>query len=107
MIKIDAEGYDPVVLQGAKGCISTGSCPVVSFEIQVILGRWYQRNSPVTLLQMFEESDYECFLEGDLKLYRLSHCAVRQLELNKGWMNVVCAHRRSLGWRSMQPHVQS
>jgi len=107
MVKIDAEGYDPVVLQGAKGCITKGSCPVVSFEMDVRLGRWYQTNSPSTLLEMFEESNYECFLDGESKLFRLSQCAVGQFEKHKAWLNVVCAHRRSLGWRSMQPFVDN
>eukprot|EP00959_Pyramimonas_sp_CCMP1952_P348853 7309019-Pyramimonas_sp.AAC.4 len=107
MVKIGAEGYDPVVLEGAKGCLSTGSCPVVTFEMDVRLGKWYQRNSPTSLIQMFERFDYQCFLEGQLKLFKLPQCAVRQLKAHKATLNIICALRRSPGWHSMQPYVQS
>mmetsp|Transcript_5648 Transcript_5648/g.9759 ORF Transcript_5648/g.9759 Transcript_5648/m.9759 type:complete len:390 (+) Transcript_5648:311-1480(+) len=105
VVKIDAEGYDPAVLQGAQRCIAQGTCPVICFEIDMKLG-WYISNSPESLLLMFERLQYECFLEGKLRLLRLSKCHMHAIELHKmSWLNVVCAHRLSQGWLSLQQYV--
>lgn len=107
LVKIDAEGYDPLVIQGAKECIAQGTCPLICFEMDLTVGNWYKTNSPVSLLIMFEEFQYDCYLEGKNKLFMLSKSLVQEMEDQKSsWMNVVCARRQSQGWGAMQRYVQ-
>ena len=93
-VKIDAEGHDFRVIEGAASLISTGSIDTLQFEY---IERWI--DSRTFLKDVFH------FIEG--KPYKLCRIRPDRLELLEAWhpeierffaANYALVHERALGW---------
>lgn len=121
MLKIDAEGLDPAVLQGAMKVLTENRAIMVMFEFNPGLsekgdhphGMWGKKGKPhVTLLEVTEWLDslgYDCYLDTHLPdenekkkkgvteapgLYRITGDCMTKEPSVRGWANVVCASRK-------------
>jgi hypothetical protein len=124
MLKIDAEGLDPAVLEGSRNLLTQNRAIMVMFEFNPGLsekgdhphGMWGKKGNPhVTLLQVTNWLDtlgYDCYLDthvpdeqekkkdtkGVLEeapgLYRITGDCLSKEPSVRGWANVVCASRK-------------
>lgn len=120
MLKIDAEGLDPAVLEGSRNLLTQNRAIMVMFEFNPGLsekgdhphGMWGKKGNPhVTLLQVTDWLDqlgYDCYLdthlpdENEMKkgvleapgLYRITGDCLSKEPSVRGWANVVCASRK-------------
>jgi FkbM family methyltransferase len=120
MLKIDAEGLDPAVLQGSTNLLTANRAIMVMFEFNPGLsekgdtphGMWGKRGNPhVTLLDVTNWLDtlgYDCYLDTHLPderemkkgvldapaLYRITGDCLNREPSVRGWANVVCAARK-------------
>ncbi|WIA15607.1 hypothetical protein OEZ85_002234 [Tetradesmus obliquus] len=89
LLKIDTEGFDVLVLQGARKALASHKVDILQFEYHGI-GVW--GTSPEFTLKAvvkdLELLGYICYFEGKL-LTRLTGCWSDAFEV-KGWSNVVC-----------------
>uniref|UniRef100_A0A383W2E1 Methyltransferase FkbM domain-containing protein n=1 Tax=Tetradesmus obliquus TaxID=3088 RepID=A0A383W2E1_TETOB len=89
LLKIDTEGFDVLVLQGARKALAAHKIDIVLFEYHGI-GLWGK--TPAFTLKAvtadMEMLGYICYLEGKL-LTRLTGCWNDAFEF-KAWSNVVC-----------------
>ncbi|WIA15679.1 hypothetical protein OEZ85_002305 [Tetradesmus obliquus] len=89
LLKIDTEGFDVLVLQGARKALAAHKIDMVLFEYHGI-GLW-GKTPAFTLKAVTEDMEmlgYICYLEGKL-LTRLTGCWNDAFEF-KAWSNVVC-----------------
>ena len=120
MLKIDAEGLDPAVLEGSTKLLTQSKAVMVMFEFNPGLsekedphGMWGTGgNPPKKLLEVttwLDELGYDCYLDTRLvdererqkgvpddapALYRITGgCLVDEPKV-RGWANVVCASRK-------------
>jgi FkbM family methyltransferase len=92
---IDAEGYDPAVIDG--GLESLVYARVVVFEY----GSWVttfprMKRRKRYLSEVVDKMDFlgfTCYLTWEGALFRLTGCWAPEFEFN-GWANVMCANRR-------------
>ena len=120
MLKIDAEGLDPAVLEGATNILTQNRAIMVMFEFNPGLsekgdhphGMWGKRGNPrVNLLDITSWLDtlgYDCYLDTHLPderekkkgvleapaLYRITGDCMTKEPSVRGWANVVCASRK-------------
>lgn len=89
LLKIDTEGFDVLVLQGARQALAAHKIDIVLFEYHSI-GLW--GSTPAFTLKAVTENmemlGYICYFEGKL-LTRLTGCWNDAFEV-KTWSNVVC-----------------
>ena len=91
ILKIDAEGFDPDVITGAKTTLEQGKADVVTFEYHG-LGVWAD-TSLESVVNSLEAFGYACYLDGRPTLTRLdAQCWHPDYEF-KWWSNVVCVKK--------------
>lgn len=96
LLKIDTEGYDPLVLEGAAATLAANVVDLVQFEYHRI-GKWSPTaEGSVSLEETVARMDhygYDCYFDGrTTELLRLTGCWTPLYEIRK-WSNVVCARR--------------
>ena len=77
-LKIDTEGHDMTVLQGAKDTIAKRAVTVIMFEFN----EFWPRSAPSSyhsalefvIKDLLAPHDYICYLEGKNVMVRLTHC---------------------------------
>jgi len=120
MLKIDAEGLDPAVLQGSMNVLTQNRAIMVMFEFNPGLsekgdhphGMWGRNGNPrVTLMEVtswLDDIGYDCYLDTHLPdeneknkgvleapgLYRITGDCMSKEPSVRGWANVVCASRK-------------
>lgn len=87
ILKIDTEGFDPAVLQGARGLLAAKGAAVVYFEYNI----WnlWKTTALKDVVAELETFDYVCYFEGRPTYTRITGCWADAFEF-KGWSNVVC-----------------
>ena len=97
ILKIDTEGYDTFVLDGASNSLSKGLIDFIIFEYNTF---WPsdQRNEPTqlekTVLNLYDKGKYVCYLSGKAVLQRLTFCYDKTVG-KRQWSNVFCASSTS------------
>lgn len=91
-LKIDTEGFDPLVLEGARYLISKRIPSIILFEYHGI-NMWLQYHLQ-DIVSNLAYSGYTCFFDGAPTLARITGCWWPSLEF-KRWSNVVCAQSGS------------
>lgn len=103
-LKIDTEGWDPLVLQGAEQTLSEGRVRLLEFEYHGI-NHW-ANSSACKFDSCFELKDvvhaldkhgYVCYTEGSPTLVRLTQCWHPNYEMHD-WANVACVKRTDATW---------
>jgi len=91
VIKIDTEGYDAFVIQGAKETLKAHKTLLLLFEYHFV---WHPPTSLKQTTAELQEWGYVCYLEGQRGLLKLTHgCWSEQLEI-RSWSNVWCLSTR-------------
>jgi len=93
VLKIDAEGFDPLVLDGAYSVLAKDGVRVLMFEYHG-LGVWKSRASLQVVVERLDVYGWDCYLDGAPELTRLTRCWTSSLEF-RWWSNVVCFKRDS------------
>jgi FkbM family methyltransferase len=95
LLKIDAEGFDPLVLQGATRLLSQHRIRIFLFEYHGI-GAW-KRTSLYQTVDDLNRKDYTCYQIGRTGLFRLTDCWSSKFEI-KRWGNIICVtqHEQTL-----------
>ncbi|KAG2436995.1 hypothetical protein HYH02_011427 [Chlamydomonas schloesseri] len=87
VLKIDAEGFDPVVMAGAYHLLRSHRVGLLAFEYHSL---WFRSGGKLRLcLDYLEELGYSCYFDGP-RLVKLSGCWHHELEIDR-CSNVVCA----------------
>lgn len=94
-LAIDAEGWDALVVEGARHMLLQKRIRVLSFEYHD-LGFWRREVSDHRtlrgLLDWLYEFGYLCFGEGQTSLFPISGECWRDSYEMRRWSNVVCSH---------------
>jgi hypothetical protein len=96
LLKIDAEGADPLVLQGANKLLSQGQIRMLIFENHEI-GAW-KTTSLLQVIESLNNKGYICYMLGKTGTARLTDCWSSVFDV-KFWSNVLCVHRREKSLR--------
>lgn len=90
VLKIDTEGFDPLVLDGARRTLAAQNVEVLLFEYHGI-NHWNvtQGRSLKQTVTELAQLGYVCYFEGVI-LTRLTNCWTDAYEI-RYWSNVVCA----------------
>ncbi|UJR08079.1 hypothetical protein I4U23_012356 [Adineta vaga] len=91
LLKIDTEGADPLVLQGAKKLFSKEQVRMLIFENHEI-GAW-KTTRLLTVIETLNMQGFTCYMLGKTGLVLLTNCWSSALDV-KQWSNVLCIHRR-------------
>jgi FkbM family methyltransferase len=91
LLKIDTEGADPLVLQGAKKLLSQQQIRMLIFENQGV-GAWGE-NSLLQVIESLNTNGFTCYMLGKTGIARLTNCWSPIFDVRK-WSNVLCVHRR-------------
>lgn len=92
LLKIDAEGYDPMVLRGARRLLRARRVKFVVFEYDVV---WRTSGHNLTLRAATEELHalgYSCFLMMKAALLPLSGRWWQKVYDSVEWGNIFCGH---------------
>lgn len=93
ILKIDTEGFDPLVLQGAAQTLAARQVALLEFEYHGI-NHWAA--TPLRgIVEQLDGQGFECFLKSFSELgsyVRLTGCFHEHYEFHR-WSNVVCSHR--------------
>ena len=104
ILKIDAEGLDPAILNGTRGLLRSSNVRCVIFEAHE-LGLWSKVNLG-DVIAAFDSFDYDCYFEGVARLWPLTGaCWVPLFDIDKRWSNVMCVNRRDRWWDTVQKYV--
>ena len=91
ILKIDAEGFDPLVLMGARLMLSAKVPSILLFEYH---GKnMWAPGKGVKLLNVIQDlayAGYSCYFDGQPTLTRITGCWIDAF-WTAGWSNVVCA----------------
>ena len=96
ILKIDAEGFDPLVLQGTQEFLRGQRASILAFEYHSI--NFWNKDNPFSSslkewVDRLDSFDYDCYIEGrDNILVRLTGCWDDRFEFRK-WSNVACVLR--------------
>lgn len=90
ILKIDTEGFDPLVLKGAQRTLSQGRASIVNFEYHS-LNHW-QTTSLKSVVEQLDQYGYDCYFEASLAMIRITRCWNDAMEFKK-FSNVLCALR--------------
>ena len=88
ILKMDAQGFDPLVLQGAEATLRAQRPAIVQFRYGYS-GAWGFTSLHDTVRQMHAYG-YVCYLDGTPTMVRLTGCWHPDFEY-KMWGQVVCA----------------
>jgi FkbM family methyltransferase len=91
LIKIDTEGADPLVIQGAKKLFSREQIRMLIFENHGI-GAW-KTTSLLEVIQSLNSKGFTCHMLGRTGMVRLTNCWSPVFDV-KYWSNILCVHRR-------------
>jgi len=91
LLKIDTEGADPLVLQGAKKLLSQGQIRMLIFENHRI-GAW-ATTSLLDVIESLNVDGFTCHMLGRTGMARLTNCWSPAFDV-KYWSNILCVHRR-------------
>jgi FkbM family methyltransferase len=91
LLKIDTEGADPLVLQGANKLLSQGQIRMFIFENHGI-GAWVTI-SLLDVIESLNNKGYICYMLGKTGIARLTDCWSSVFDV-KSWSNVLCVYRR-------------
>jgi FkbM family methyltransferase len=99
ILKIDTEGYDATVIQGAMQSIASGKVGVITFEYHEV-GVWkeYKLRDVVDWLNGL---NYVCYFDGKPSLARMTGCWDDAYEIYS-WSNVVCVKRSDPLYAAME-----
>ena len=104
ILKIDAEGIDPAVLNGTRRLLEASNVRCVIFEAHEI-GMW-ERFSLGDVVATFDSFDYDCYFEGSARLWPITGaCWTRSFDERKTWSNILCVARRDIWWDAVQKYV--
>jgi hypothetical protein len=98
MLKIDAEGFDPAVLDGAAGLLAAGAPSFLSFEYN---DKWAWQGAGFTLpaaVGAARAAGYLCFLIVPDGLVPLSGGLWDPRLEVRVWSNVLCGRREDVAW---------
>lgn len=87
LLKIDTEGFDPLVLQGAHRTLTEGRATMLQFEYHHL--RAWSHTSLKSVVQDLEILGYTCYFDGSPTLLRITNLWVDSLEF-RDWSNVIC-----------------
>ncbi len=88
LLKIDTEGFDPLVLQGAHRTLAEGRATMLQFEYHNL--RAWSHTSLKSVVQDLETLGYTCYFDGSPTLLRITNLWVDSLEF-RDWSNIICA----------------
>jgi FkbM family methyltransferase len=91
LLKIDTEGAEPLVFQGAKKVLSQEQIRILIFENQGN-GAW-GTNSLLEVIESLNSYGLTCYMIGKTGIARLTKCWSPMFDVRK-WSNVLCVHRR-------------
>lgn len=90
-LKIDTEGFDSLVVDGALSALRQGKIDMLSYEYHEI-GMW-GRTSLQAVTQKLDDVGYDSYFIGDFHLYKMSNgCWDDVFEIRK-WSNVLAVRR--------------
>ena len=87
LLKIDTEGFDPLVLHGADAILRRHQVRLLLFEYHGV-GQW-RTTSLFQVITDLDEKGYICYQIGRTGLFRLTGCWSSKFE-TKSWSNVLC-----------------
>jgi len=96
-LKIDTEGFDLMVIEGAQKSLSQHKVGILLFELNTVWPKMF-KGSSTPLKQVITElggKGYVCYLEGKNLMLRFTFCWDDLLEKNKAWSNIWCASSHS------------
>ena len=91
VLKIDTEGFDPLVIQGAQQILRRQQVRLLLFEYHGI-GAWRMTTLKQVLIDL-DTKGYQCYQAGQTGVFRLTGCWSSKFEV-KRWSNVLCVSRR-------------
>jgi FkbM family methyltransferase len=91
VIKVDTEGFDPLVLRGGRVTLQAHKTVLLLFEYHFV---WPNTTSLKQTTRELQDWGYVCYLEGQRTLLKLTHdCWADELEV-RSWSNVWCLSTR-------------
>eukprot|EP01033_Poteriospumella_lacustris_P008222 gene8222-5923_t len=102
MLVIDTEGNDYLVLQGSKHLFVHRLVRLVAFEYHEYPP--WDKYSLRQTVDWFDSMDYDCFFQGQGRIWQLTRCWDAQYEFH-GWSNVQCVLRDDPWFLALQPFV--
>jgi len=103
VLMIDTEGHDAMVLRGAKHLIKKQAVRCIIFEYHS-LEPWKSMRLEDTIREL-DIHGYECFFQGNERLWPLSgHCWNEAYEFHS-WSNVMCVARNDVWMASILPFI--
>eukprot|EP00040_Diaphanoeca_grandis_P036865 m.237260 g.237260 ORF g.237260 m.237260 type:complete len:1144 (+) comp33704_c0_seq1:247-3678(+) len=91
ILTIDAEGHDPLILEGAYTTIRRLNVRYVEFENHSV-GQW-ANSSIKASIDFMDEHGFDCYWAGHKRLWPITTCWSERYEGYKHWSNIVCARR--------------
>ena len=100
ILTIDTEGFDPLVLQGARETLGSGRVHYLEFEVHE-KGPW-KHTEVKNVLQYVEGFGFDCFWASRplIPVSVRGGCWHESYEVNKTWSNMVCAHQANRCWQT-------
>jgi hypothetical protein len=91
ILKIDTEGFDLGVLDGAKDALKRNQVNVILFEYNTFWPAERRGEPPLkAIVEDLADYGYVCWLEGKNSMIRLTQCWSDTLA-KKQWSNIYCA----------------
>ena len=91
ILMVDTEGNDPLVLKGSAHMLSHRLVRCVIFEYH-FFGQW-EFHKLEKVVQQFDKDGYDCFFQGQKRLWAISNSCWHPLFEFHGWSNVMCLRR--------------
>lgn len=103
ILLIDTEGHDPLALAGSKQLFKSKKVRCVIFEYHAV-GHW-ESTQLQTVLQDLEAADFECYFQGQGRLWKITDgCWHANYEFHD-WSNVMCIQKQDSWLKIVQPLV--
>ena len=90
VLKIDTEGFDPLVIQGAENILNRHQIRLFVFEYHGV-GMW-QTTTLHEVIVNLDRKNYLCYQLGETGIFRLTGCWSSHFEI-KWWSNVLCVSK--------------
>lgn len=90
LLKIDTEGFDPLVIQGAENILNRHQVRVFLFEYHGI--NIWRTTTLYHVINDLDRKGYLCYKIGQTGIFRLTGCWSSSFEI-KYWSNVLCISR--------------
>jgi hypothetical protein len=104
ILMIDTEGYDYLVVQGARQLLQSRNVRILIFEYHQS-GVWRSYQLEDLKNQLFSYG-YDCYYQGQGRLWKLTgkHCWSGKYEFHN-WSNVMCVRREDIWYEVIQSMV--